>query len=63
MMASNVVHVQVSLDDPKAIAHVMVIRDQAAMIVKDQPWNEEAKLIRRVARSLLKRLRIKRMND
>lgn len=57
-MASNVVHVSIILDDKPAIAALMAIRISAAAIVSEQPWNDDAKRIRRLARKLLKRVRI-----
>lgn len=59
-MASNVVHVTVILDDKKAIAAMLAIRELASSIIEDQPWNDEAKRIKTLARKLLKRVRINR---
>ena len=56
-MANSTVHVHLRVDpsDRKAMAALMMIRDLADDIAQEQPWNDDAKAIRKLARLVLKR--------
>ena len=51
---------RVKLRDRKAMAALMAIRSAAESIQADQPWNEDAKQIERLAARLLRRIEVRR---
>lgn len=51
--ATVTIHIEPS--DRKTLAALMMIRELSGSISNEQPWNEDAKAINRLARRVLKR--------
>lgn len=49
------VHIRINPDDRKTLAALMLIRNLAESIAHEQPWNDDAKAIKRLAKRVLKR--------
>ena len=61
--ATAYVEVTLSLDTRRSMAALMLIRQEAESIIENQPWNDEAKNIARLAKRLLRQIKVRRKSQ